>query len=245
MSSNSEFVARLQRVQSRQGQGVLMVGQDEQFVLPRKQPVVTSRTHEVAQNLIYPGSLLGAVLLGMIGVAVGRYAYFQLLSGAGTLQDPVSELAFVAIFGVVVSFVLSQAFKLTSKQHRGLQGLGVFLMVGLFHNLAHWLPGPASLAFSSDWVAETVATTPANSFRFGQQYFPLTATAAHCEPTAIAAAQTRPAAQTATVIPAKPTILVLDRTRKTSGRKVVRPDAPAAATLPQTVQAPALPTGQC
>ena len=227
--TNSEFAARLQRIHATKGQSTIMVGQDEKHVITRKQRLQMSRQRELAQNLAYPASLLGALGLGMLGVAFGRYTHFQLLSGAGSLRDPTAELAFIAIFGLITAFVLSQMFKLTSKQHRALQSLGVFLMVGLFHNLAHWLPTPMRFAFSDAWVQQIVTTTPANSFRFGQSYIPLVQTpprqsAATCAPAAVA---------TTSAGAAKPTILQLDPhkipRRKTLQAKAAAPAAAAVA----------------
>ena len=98
--------------------------------------------------------------------------------------------------------------------------MGVFLMVGVFHNFSHWLPDPMGMAFSPDYVQATVASTPPNSFRFGQSYFPLfdqpatdLADATASDP---ANQDQMASAQTEACAPAKPALLVLDgKVRKT------------------------------
>ncbi len=150
-----------------------MVGQDEQHVLTRKVVVQQSRGREIAGNLLYPASLLGAVLLGMLAVAVSHYVRFHLMSGAVTPTDPDTEMLMVGGIGIAASFVMSQMFRLTSGLQRCLQGVGVFLMVCTFHNLPHWLPGPMAAAFSPSYVETMVAASPPNSFRFSGNYFPL------------------------------------------------------------------------
>ncbi len=176
-SANDDFQARLDRIRVNNGQSVMMVGQDEQYVLTRKEIVQTSRGREISGNLVYPASLLGAVVLGMVAVFASHYIRFQLMAGAVQSADPATEMLVVAGIGLAASFVLSQAFKLTTKEHRTLQGIGVFLMVCLFHNLSHWLPGPMSLAFSPEYVQTMTLGSPPNSFQFRGTYFPLFDTA--------------------------------------------------------------------
>lgn len=150
-----------------------MVGQDEQHVLTRKVVVQQSRGREIAGNLLYPASLLGAVLLGMLAVAVSHYVRFHLMSGAVTPTDPDTEMLMVGGIGIAASFVMSQMFRLTSGLQRCLQGVGVFLMVCTFHNLPHWLPGPMAAAFSAEYVRTTAESSMPSSIRFGASYYPL------------------------------------------------------------------------
>ncbi|MEO8245075.1 MAG: hypothetical protein ABI832_22550 [bacterium] len=212
-TANEDFLARLDRIRAQDGEHVLMVGLDEQIAVPRKELRQFSRSVEVASNALYPAGLFGALLLGMLGVALGNYVRFQLMAGNQQLQDPGIELIFISGFGLITSFVLSQAFRLTTKLQRTLQGMGVFLMVGIFHNFSHWLPVPMTVAFSADYVLTTTAATPRNSFRFGQQYFPLFDQTNATDPTAATSTETT---QTPGCTPNKPQLLVLDgKVRKT------------------------------
>ncbi len=172
-TGQDEFAERLRTIRERGGQATIMVGQDEQYLIPRKERVTVSRRREVAGNMLYPASLLGVVLLGMVAVAVSHYVRFHIMAESALLQDPVSEMLMVGGVGLAATFVLSQAYKLTSKEHRTLQGIGVFLMVASFHNLSHWLPGPMSLVFSPAYVATIAETTPVNTLRLGGSYYQL------------------------------------------------------------------------
>ena len=39
-------------------------------------------------------------------------------------------------------------------------------MIGLMHNLVHWMPDPFVNAFSPDYVARVQSEVPVNTFRF-------------------------------------------------------------------------------
>ena len=213
-TSQDDFAARLDRIRAKAGQHVLMVGQDEQVLIPRKERHQTTRSQEVAGNARYPASLVGAAFLGMAAVVAGHYVRFQMMTTMTTLQDPANEVGFVVVIGIALSFVLSQAFRLTSKLHRSLQGVGVFVMACMFHNLGHWLPGPMALAFSPEWVATANASSTPNSFRFGQTYYPLFAE--QVVPTETDAAAPS-GSEPPTCASALPKRLVLDgKTRKTA-----------------------------
>ena len=141
-TSQDDFAARLDRIRAKAGQHVLMVGQDEQVLIPRKERHQTTRSQEVAGNARYPASLVGAAFLGMAAVVAGHYARFQMMTTMTALQDPANEIVFVVVIGIALSFVLSQAFRLTSKLHRSLQGVGVFVMACMFHNRPNGSPRP-------------------------------------------------------------------------------------------------------
>lgn len=176
MTNQEEFAARLSRVNSGapNTKGTIFVGQDEQHHMTRTAPQKVSKGKEVASNALYPLSLAGAFLLGMFAVAVGRYARFQLWAGRETLSDDADvEMAISFGVGIMLSFVLAQLFRITSKEHKGLQAMGVFAMVCAFHNFAHWAPGPMSALFSPQWVAAVQTEAPPNSAKFRGVYFPL------------------------------------------------------------------------
>lgn len=178
MTHSDDFSARLARVKANTGRSVIMVGQDESFVRERKVTVAVSRPREIGSNLVYPGTLVGAFLMGMFAVALGQYVRFHLFSEGVELADSDLEMALAGGIGLMASFALSQMFRLTSKAHRSMQAAGVFAMVCTFHNLGHWFPGPMSAAFSPQWVAQIQTTSPANSFRLSGRYIPFGQTAA-------------------------------------------------------------------
>lgn len=175
MTNQEEFAARLARVRdgAPNTKGTVFVGQDERHHLTRSAPVKQSRGKEIASNGLYPLSLVAAFCLGLLAVALGQYARFQLAQGQAQLEDADLEMMLTAGIGILLSFVLAQVFRLTSKTHKAMQSAGVFAMVCAFHNLAHWFPGPMTVLFSQEWVAQVQLEAPKNSARFRGVYFPL------------------------------------------------------------------------
>lgn len=166
MNTSDDFSARLARIQAGKGQQTVMVGHDERIVLERKQSVPVSRRREVAGNLVYPASLAGAFLLGMFAVAFGHYVRFVVTSGQGELPDATLEMLLASVIGICIAFALAQMFRLTSKEHKGMQSAGVFLMVCTFHNLSHWTPAAMGAVFSAEYVAGVTVMTRPDTFRF-------------------------------------------------------------------------------
>jgi hypothetical protein len=176
MTNQEEFAARLARVQGggAHTKGTIFVGQDEQHHMPRRAAQKQAKGKAVALNALYPLSLAGAFGLGLFGAALGIYARFQLMTGQETvIEDADLEMALSGVIGLMLAFVLAQIFRLTSKAHRGLQGVGVFVMICGFHNFAHWVPGPMVALFSPAYVADIQAKAPPNSAKFRGLYFPL------------------------------------------------------------------------
>lgn len=176
MTNQEEFAARLARVKTggAHTKGTIFVGQDEQHHVTREVPQKQAKGKELVSNALYPLTLVAAFLLGLLATALGRYARFQLWAGQEAMGDDADlEMAISFGIGLMLSFVLAQMFRLTSKEHKGLQGMGVFVMVCGFHNFAHWLPGPMAVLFSPAYVADVQTNAPANSAKFRGAYFPL------------------------------------------------------------------------
>jgi hypothetical protein len=230
MTNADIFAARLDRIKAGapNTKGTIFVGQDEQIHRGKRETIKPAKGAEVARNSLYPLSLLGAFGLGLLAVALGRYARFHLAGAQAQLEDADLEMALTGGIGIMLSFVLAQMFRLTSKEHKGLQAAGVFAMVCAFHNLAHWAPGPMAMAFSPDWVAAVQAEAPPNSAKFRGVYFPLfeegTTLAAAlpgdpvAEPQAGAAEAAAPVAAKKPCEPAKTTVTIL-QTDNAKGNK--------------------------
>lgn len=166
MSQQDQFQQRLDRIrQQEQRSGV-------PSPLPgRGTPPAAGR--EIAANALYPLSLAGAFLLGLLAVGLGRYIRFHLADGAAGDQTSDMDLLITVGFGMAASFVLAQMFRLSSKEHVGLQGIGVMVAVCTFHNLFHWAPGPMAAVFSPGYVAEMQQMAPANTAVFRSMVFNL------------------------------------------------------------------------
>ena len=108
----------------------------------------------------------------MLAVAVGYYARFHLMSGHSGLPDADLEMALSAVIGLCVAFGLPQMFRITTRSHKVMQSLGVFLMIFSFQNLAFWMPGTMATAFSPEFVLEQRLQAQPNSLRFHGIYIP-------------------------------------------------------------------------
>jgi hypothetical protein len=173
MTNNDIFAARLDRIRSGTActKDTVFVGMDERFQRERVATPNTRPSHQIAQNLAYPLSFAGAFGLGLIAVAIGYYARFQVMAGQAVLEDADLEMGLAFAIGLALSFVLAQMFRLTSKAHKAAQGVGVFAMVCLFHNFAHWAPAPMSMAFSAEYVQRIQTEAPPHSAQFRGIYF--------------------------------------------------------------------------
>lgn len=226
MTNQEEFAARLARVKGggAHTKGTIFVGQDEQHLLPRRVPQQQAKGKAVASNALYPLSLAAAFGLGLFGAALGIYARFHLMTGPEALtEDADLEMALSGVIGLMLAFVLAQVFRLTAKTHRGLQGVGVAVMICGFHNFDHWAPGPMGALFSPAYVADIQAKAPANSARFRGLYFPLFEQAGGT--VTLAAAEGAAAPQDCSPVEAAAAVTVLhtDNAKKTakSGHKTV------------------------
>jgi hypothetical protein len=216
-TTDSDFSECLARVQANKGRSVIVVGQDELFVLEAKRSNMVSRKREVAGNMLYPASLVAAFVIGMIAVAIGNYARFHLAGAQSPLPDADLEMALTGFVGLCVSFALSQMFRITSKSHKAMQGAGVFLMVCTFHNLAFWAPKPMAALFSPLYVLQTAFAAEPNSFLFRGVYIPI-------GETQLGLAQVADACLAA---PAEVALLDLTRERQESATEVAPPSQDA------------------
>lgn len=178
MSQQDEFQERLGRILA-QEQRTGAPSSDYGRTTPRK-PVPAGQ--EIAVNLLYPLSLAGAFLLGILAVGLGRYIRFHIAGGAAGDQTTDLDLIITIGLGMAVSFVLAQAFRLSSKEHVGLQGIGVLVAACTFHNLFHWAPGPMAAVFSPGYVVEMQEIAPANTAVFRGMVFNLVEPAPVAEP---------------------------------------------------------------
>ncbi|OYX41693.1 MAG: hypothetical protein B7Z02_14855 [Rhodobacterales bacterium 32-67-9] len=131
---------------------------------PRRAPRERSRRREVLENLRYVLAIPCAFLLAVLAGMFSRFVAFQVVWGASTAHTAAPRLAVVSvgggaqayaeiILGFIVAFILSQLFRLTRRDLNSVQIPGVFVGLGLVHNIAFVAPGPAALIFSREWVS--------------------------------------------------------------------------------------------
>lgn len=149
----------------------------------------------VLGNALYPLSLAGAFLLGFVAVLVGRYVRFHVVAAPAEGHGSDLDLLVTGGIALAASFVLAQVFRLSSKEHAGLQATGVVVALAVFHNLFHWLPGPMAAVFSPDYTAQMQAVAPANTAVFRGMVL------AFAEPSAAGGAEAAPGAVAAAAAP--------------------------------------------
>lgn len=146
------FAERLSRIGPETGQA------------PRRPHREHSRRREVLENLRYAMAIPGAFLLAVLAGMFSRFVAFQLVWGASVPKAAAPRLAVVnvgggaqahaeIILGFIVAFILLQLFRLARRDLNSVQIPGVFLGLGLVHNIAFLAPGPAAVIFSREWVA--------------------------------------------------------------------------------------------
>lgn len=172
---NEEFLARIARIQAGQGNtnATVFVGMHESFVYNRPVQRKVTRAGEIRGNTAYPLSILCAFLLGLFGVAFGRYVRFQMMQTAIPDADPTMDWLVNGAIGLMIAFALSQVFRLRAKEYLGVQLLGVFVMMCTFHDLVHLMPDQFEKAFSQDWVQMMLTTTEPNSVLFRGMFYML------------------------------------------------------------------------
>ncbi len=174
LAADNDFRARIERIKTRPGT-ILMVGQDEQIVVPLKRKGRAAQKSLTRRGSSFLASLPLALGLGMLAAVIFQALRFRLPPLSADLSSPDAEMVLGIAAGIVLSFVLAfvlaAILRLTSKGHLLVQAIGVTLMVASFHNLSHFLPGPMSLVFSPTYVHKTVATTQPLSLQFRGHVF--------------------------------------------------------------------------
>ena len=116
--------------------------------------------------ILYPISLAGAFIIGLLAVVMARFVRVQSFGGA--LAGENADLLMAMDFGLALgaAFVLRWMFKF---QEHGMQiasTTGVVLMILSMHNFVHRAPEAFEIAFPKAWVQEVIVTTKADSVLF-------------------------------------------------------------------------------
>lgn len=163
MSTHDDFNERLQRLR------------DSGHRLPSdprpKAQRRPGRGREIAGNLGYVGSLVGAFVLGLAAVFAARYILFHIAEGSHDQAPTELDMIVMGAVSIGAVFLIGQVFQMKSAEHRGLQAAGVIVAICMFHNLSHWAPRPMAMAFSPEYVAVVQGRTPANSVWYRGFYF--------------------------------------------------------------------------
>ena len=150
MSQADDFAERAARIASRSGHAASALRAPS----PRGTPL-----HR------HPAAATFGFFLGLIGVIAGQVLRFR-MGGLPTTPDTADlDLLMGLAYGFGLTFVVTLALGMVSLRQIAMQGAGVIVMACLFHNIYHWFPMQAALAFSPRHVLEMQAATTPNTLR--------------------------------------------------------------------------------
>jgi hypothetical protein len=157
-----DFAARIARIEKGVSSAtqLLYVGVDEVYAMPRRdRRPKPSQGKVLITNVLYPVSLVAAVILGAVSHGIGQVARFY-VSGVPDLKaNPDVEMLVQIILGVAISMVLGFALGLNSRAFTTLKSIGVICGMLFFHNAVHIWPRHFAALTSELWVNQMVTHT--------------------------------------------------------------------------------------
>ena len=154
--SQDVFAARLARLDGAQTQL-----KDSQKVAAQ---TARGRVPEWVRNMGYPGSLVGAFLIGILTVLLSRYVMFHLNGVPDPDADADMTMLIDGGLAAVLAFMIRSALNMTSKEHLACKAAGIWIALTGMHNAVHAFPTVWATAFSPEWVERTTEMTEPRSF---------------------------------------------------------------------------------
>ncbi len=114
---------------------------------------------------LHPAATTFGFLLGIMGVGAGQVLRFRMGGQPTTPESADIDLLMGLGYGFGLTFVMTLALGMVSLRQIAVQGAGVIAMSCLFHNIYHWYPLQAAMAFSPSYVLQMQAGTTANTLR--------------------------------------------------------------------------------
>lgn len=164
--NHSDFADRVARIEQQSAASVqlLFVGVDEVYVMPRgNRKPRASRGQLVFGNLLYPLSIVSAVILGAVSHMIGQVMRFHIQGLPDLKANPDIETLVQICVGIAISVVLGYGMGLGSKAFLSLKSAGVVMGVLFGHNAVHLVPRFFAALTSEMWVNLVVRTTNAGS----------------------------------------------------------------------------------
>lgn len=134
------------------------------------------RVPDWMRNMVYPGSIVGALVVGILTVVVSRYAMFHIHGAPDPNADPDMTMLMDGGLALAIAFVLRSALHLKAKEHLAAKTVGIWVGLTCMHNLVHAYPAMWAAAFSPEWVEQTTTITEPRSlyvrgftFHLGEQ----------------------------------------------------------------------------
>lgn len=161
-----EFRGRLDRIQTTRSADLVDLLRME----PKLDPIEQASLH-FARNSIYPLSILGAFILGMLSVVIGQFVRINLI-GIGQpdqLWLAVADL----VMATMIIFSIKNMFHLPLKELVTAQTIGIVLMFLTLHNFVHLAPFPFAILMSPEWVDGIVNQSHLGTLRLGSVEIPI------------------------------------------------------------------------
>jgi hypothetical protein len=161
---STSFHERLGRIEKggANTMGTVYVGTDEnQSRITRKRAKRgQTRRFSLLISLFKPFTYPLAAALGASAVLIAQFGLQQLNA---VVQSPALAFGVIATC-MLIAYILRLLFSPNSYVHLAFRMAGMIAMLGMWHNLVHLQPALFAEAFSQDWVAQTTASLPANTF---------------------------------------------------------------------------------
>ena len=140
-----EFKGRLDRIQSSRA----MLSLNIERMKPNLDPLEEASLH-LAKNAVYPLSLIGAFLLGMLSVVIGQFVRVNLI-GVGQPEQLWLGVADLVMASMII-FSIRNMFHLPIRELMFAQTVGIVLMFVTLHNFVLLAPFPFAILMSPEWV---------------------------------------------------------------------------------------------
>lgn len=157
--NHMDFAARVARIETAIANStqMLFVGVDEAYVMPRRdRKVKRSPSRAFIGNLLYPVSLVAAVVLGAVAHGLGQVVRFHVQGLPDLHANPDIETLVQIILGIVIAMVIGTALGLNAKAFMTLKSVGVVVGVLFGHNAVHLWPKLFAALTSEMWVSQVV-----------------------------------------------------------------------------------------
>jgi hypothetical protein len=164
--NHSDFAARVARIERQSAASVqlLFVGVDEVYAMPRgNRKPKASRGQRFLGNLLYPVSMVSAVVLGAVSHMAGQVMRFHVQGLPDLNANPDIEMLLQICLGIAISMVLGYALGFSSRTFLSLKSAGVVVGVLFGHNAVHLVPKLFAALTSEMWVNLVIRTTEARS----------------------------------------------------------------------------------
>ena len=143
---------------------LLFVGVDEVYSIPIKpRQVVLSPLRAMFGNVMYPLSLILAVIVGALGHGAGMVIRYYVQGLPDLNANPDIEMVVQVVLGFSIAMVLGYILGLRSSSLTTLKSAGSALGVLFFHNAVHMFPQVFAVLTSGIWVNQMVTHTHPHS----------------------------------------------------------------------------------